>query len=270
MNIVSLGFIVWFFAFVIFLVAKLLILSQIPEEYKGIELPDREDDIELKKVRSLYKGAEYCSAFVWIFGLITLISITQYFFIQTASVVSGSMKPTINTGDYFFVDRISYGFHKPNYDDIIFFKVPKEALIVEGYKGDYYEPPVDGISRFLDDMSGKDNRPNYVKRLIGMPGDEILLTPFGLYRNGKTVKDHFREKSQMYYPTKSDYLKGNKSVIYKNKYFFVKVPKDEYFVLGDNINESLDSRDWGFVNRKEIKGKVCYIYFPFNRKGRVK
>lgn len=270
MNIVTLGFIVWLFAFAIALTVKFLILSQIPEEYKGVELPNREDDPELKKVRSMFKGVELASAFVWIFGFITLLSITQYFFIQTGSVVSGSMKPTINTGDYFFVDRISFGFNKPGFDDVIFFKVPKKALIVEGYKGDFYEPPVDGFSRFLDDMSGRDNRPNYVKRIIGVPGDEILVSPMGLYRNGKLTKNHFKEKSDMIFPTKTDYLKGNMSIIYKNNYYFVKVPKDKYFVMGDNINKSLDSRDWGFVDRKEIKGKVVYIYFPLNRKGKVK
>lgn len=270
MNIVRLGFIVWFLAFAVFLVIKLLILSQIPDDYKGVKLPEREDDAELDRVKSLFKGVDLCNVFVWIFGLITVLSISQYYFVQTAAVVSDSMKPTLTKGDCFIVNRFAYSFDKPKHNDIISFKVPPKAMVIEGYTGKIYKPPIDGLSRFLDDMIGKDNRPNYVKRIVGMPGDKLYLSENGLYINGVLAENHFREKSIMPFPTYHDYLNGNELVVNNRGFYYIQVPENKYFVIGDNVNESLDSRDWGCVDRRDIKGKVNFIYYPFNRNGKIK
>lgn len=270
MNIVRLGFIVWFLAFLVFLTAKLFILAQIPEYYKGVKLPDREDDQELKAVKFWFSAVDLCNALLWIFGLITVLSVSQYYFVQTVAVVSDSMKPALEKRDCIVVNRFVYSYRKPDYGDIICFKVPPEAMIIEGYTGKIYKPPIDGFSRFLDDMAGKDSRPTYVKRIAGLPGDRLLLTHKGLYRNGVLAEDHFRERSLMVFPTYKDYENGNRLVVRTKNYCYIQVPKDKYFVIGDNVNESLDSRDWGCVDRKDIKGKINYIYYPFKRKGKVR
>ena len=246
-----------------------LIISQIPEDYKGVNLPDNENDSELKTAKLLFAGAEVCNIFLWVFGLITFLSLSQYFFVQTSLVTSGSMRPTLLVGDAFIVNRLEYIYKKPKCDDIISFKVPPEAMVIDGYEGEIYKPPHDGLSRFLDDMAGKNNKPNYVKKIVGCPGDKLLLTQEGLYRNGVLVKTYFNANSIMTYPTYTDFVNKKEFIINENGIYYAIVPKNKYFVIGDNVNYSFDSRDWGCVDRQDIKGRVKYIYFPFRRKGKI-
>lgn len=96
-----------------------------------------------------------------------------------------------------------------------------------------------------------DNGKDYlIKRVIGLPGERIDYYDNDLYINGKKVKEN--------------YGKG------KTEDFKVKVPKDSYFVLGDNREDSLDSRYYGAFNKKSILGKTNFTVFPFNRFGNKK
>ena len=96
-----------------------------------------------------------------------------------------------------------------------------------------------------------DNGKDYlIKRVIALPNEEIEYKDNKLYINGKLIKDK--------------YGKG------KTKDFKVKLKKDEYFVLGDNREDSLDSRYYGPFNKKRILGKTSFTVFPFNRFGNKK
>ena len=93
-----------------------------------------------------------------------------------------------------------------------------------------------------------DNGKDYIiKRVIGLPNEEIEYKGNKLYINGKVIKDKFANG--------------------KTNDFKVKLKKDEYFALGDNRKDSLDSRYYGPFNKKKILGKTSYTIFPFNRFG---
>ena len=96
-----------------------------------------------------------------------------------------------------------------------------------------------------------DNGKDYIiKRVIGLPGEEVEYKDNKLYINGKETKDKF----------------GNG----KTNDFKVKVPKNSYYALGDNREDSLDSRYYGSFNSKKILGKTSFTVFPFNRFGNKK
>lgn len=105
------------------------------------------------------------------------------------------------------------------------------------------------LKRF--DIAVVDNGKDYlIKRVIALPGEEIEYKDNKLYINGKLIKDKY----------------GNG----KTNDFKVKVDKNSYFVLGDNREDSLDSRYYGAFNKKNILGKTSFIIFPFNRFGNKK
>lgn len=105
------------------------------------------------------------------------------------------------------------------------------------------------LERF--DIAVVDNGKDYlIKRVIGLPNEEIEYKDNKLYINGKLVKDK--------------YGNGN------TKDFKIKVEKDSYFVMGDNRENSLDSRYYGSFNKKKILGTTSFIIFPFNRFGNKK
>lgn len=106
------------------------------------------------------------------------------------------------------------------------------------------------IFDFPDDETQK-----YVKRIIGLPGETVYITEGKVYINGSEE------------PLLEPYLKEDWTIATGPFYF--EVPEDSYFVMGDNRNNSYDSRYWNntFVSRDKITGKAWFIYFPFNRMG---
>lgn len=88
-----------------------------------------------------------------------------------------------------------------------------------------------------------------VKRLIGMGGDTVEVRDRQLYVNGKAVDEPYLAE-----PMNSDFPE-------------TEVPEGKYFVLGDNRNQSLDSRYWGFVNAEDVSGQALFIYYPFSEMG---
>ncbi len=144
------------------------------------------------------------------------------FIIVNAQVPSGSMENTILTGDRLIGNRLAYLFEEPERGDIVIFKYP-------------------------DDESQ-----NFVKRIIGVPGDVIQISDGHVYVNGEQLEeDYLRE------PMNSD--GGELTYV---------VPADCYFMLGDNRNNSKDSRYWNntFVSKDKIIAKVSFRYFNVRTK----
>ncbi len=144
------------------------------------------------------------------------------FIIVNAQVPSGSMENTILTGDRLIGFRLAYLFHEPERGDIVIFKYP-------------------------DDESQ-----NFVKRVIGVPGDVINIKNGHVYVNGEMLEeDYIRE------PMNSD----GEDLTYV-------VPSGSYFMLGDNRNNSKDSRYWTntFVSKDKIIAKVSFRYFNVKTK----
>ena len=140
------------------------------------------------------------------------------FVIVNASVPTGSMEGTIRVSDRIVAFRLSYLFSTPNRFDIIVFRGPDDTSIL------------------------------YVKRIVGLPGDEVNIRDGRVYINDSTEALRY------------DFVQG---AIFGNFGPYI-VPEGHYFVLGDNRGNSVDSRHWNntFVDRNEILGRVIFRYWP--------
>lgn len=141
------------------------------------------------------------------------------------------MRPTFLEGDRIFVDKVSYRFHGPERGDIIVFRYPL------------------------------DKKKDFVKRLVGFPGDKIEIREGKIYLNGTPLNEP--PFSDHYYYNRDDWSYGKEGQIFE-------VPAHSYFALGDNSAQSSDSRNWGFVPEKNMVGKAFCIWWPPNRVKLVK
>ena len=159
------------------------------------------------------------------------------FVVQAFKIPSGSMIPTFQVGDRIFVNKFIYGARVP------FFNVNLPAV---------RQPKRGDIIVFISpDTPQKD----FVKRLIAVGGEKVQIRDRRIFINGKIVDEPTSIRSIDYYNA-GDYGKEGQ---------VIEVPKDSYFVLGDNSGSSRDSRFWGFVPKKNLLGKVIFIYWPLHR-----
>jgi len=197
--------------------------------------------------------------------VIALIAIViRSFIVAPFKIPSSSMVPTLEVGDYLFVTRYDYGFRIPLTDIQI---APKEARRGDVAVFDYPE----------------ERSTDYIKRIVGLPGDKILYKDNELYVNGK----------KMPLEKKGDraYFLGDGSVdmsgLFEERLFDVEhevlrkpysikdgewmVPSGHYMVLGDNRNNSRDSRFWGFVPQSYLVGKAQVVWWSWDgAKGTVR
>ena len=161
-----------------------------------------------------------------------LIGIT---FVKTTIVRQTSMLPTLQDGNYLLLSKQAYVFNEFKHEDIVVFDSGERA---------------DTTGSLLN----FDNKKYYIKRIIGLPGDEITIKNKKVYRNGKEI-------DQSYTLDKATKTNGNGQVEV-NK---LKIPKGKLFVLGDNRYNSADSRstDVGLVSMDKVYGKAVLRIFPF-------
>lgn len=201
-------------------------------------------------------------------GLIVIIVFAcRSIFYEPYRIPSGSMIPTLMIGDFILVDKFAYGFKVPFSDyfgDPIYiteFKSPKRGDVV--------------VFKFP-----KQPEINYIKRVVGIPGDKVEVIDNVVYVNGKSIDrkeidgkeimmdmdDKFKHYSFKFYENKVGKKKYISQVngIYmgqRSTYPEVTVPKGKYFVMGDNRDHSSDSRYWGFVPKENIKGRALFVWF---------
>ena len=162
------------------------------------------------------------------------------FIIQAFKIPSSSMEPTLLIGDHLLVNRLSYVLKVP-FTDMVLFNLgdPKRGDVV------VFRYPVDRTKDFI-------------KRVIAVSGDTVEIKDKAIYVNGKKAEDsHAYFADQTIIPA---YLSPK-----DNLPAFV-VPKNSYFVMGDNRDRSLDSRFWGFVGKDDLVGRALVLYFSWNGK----
>ncbi len=153
------------------------------------------------------------------------------FVVQAYKIPSGSMIPTLMVGDHILVNKFIYGVKIPYLrKTIIPGKMPERGDVIV----------------FIFPL---DKSKDFIKRVIGLPGDTIRIEGKKVYINGKL------------YPDKHAYYDNSKPLI--KEFGPVKVPKWGLFVMGDNRNHSYDSRFWGFVPLSYVKGKAFFIYWSW-------
>ncbi|MCU9612481.1 signal peptidase I [Caldibacillus lycopersici] len=171
------------------------------------------------------EGIEWLKALVM--GFIIFLIIQMFFF--TNYVVEGeSMTPTLQDGDKLVVNKISYRFSDINRFDVVVFHA--------------------------------NDKEDYVKRVIGLPGDEITYQDDHLYINNKFFNEPYLDKF------KKQVTDGllTKNFTLQELTGQMQVPEGYLFVLGDNRKNSFDSRQFGFVSMNEVVGKVNLRYWPIN------
>ena len=201
---------------------------------------------------------------------ILLALFIRTFIIQAFKIPSGSMKPTLLVGDHLLVNKFIYGIRIPIIDKfLIQFKEPERGDVV------VFKWP-------------KDESLDFIKRVIGVEGDTIQIKDKQLYVNNKKVKEQLLDekvKNQLFGKYNDDEITnadayeetiGNRKhiILYqpalekleKNKndnFGPVTVPADSIFVMGDNRDNSEDSRYWGYVKLEKIKGEALIIYWSW-------
>lgn len=169
-----------------------------------------------------------------LFVALVLALVIRTFVIQAFKIPSESMLNTLLVGDHLLASKFAYGVKIPFSHVYIWQgKDPQRGDII------IFEYPND---------PGTD----FIKRVIGVPGDIIEVRNKQLYRNGEPVKEDYIRFTE---PDRIQPIRDN--------FGPVTVPQDKYFVMGDNRDNSMDSRFWGFVSRSAVRAKAWRIYWSW-------
>jgi signal peptidase I len=160
------------------------------------------------------------------------------FIVQAFKIPSGSMQNTLLVGDYILVNKFIYGVKIPFTDTIVVpVKEPKRGDIV--------------VFKFPEDPS-KD----FIKRVVAVGGDTVQLVDKQVFVNGELQQDDFAvHTDQRVYP---------QGLQFRDNFGPITVPEGKLFTMGDNRDESNDSRFWGFVDVSAVRGKAFMIYWSWD------
>lgn len=187
---------------------------------------------------------------------LALFIVIRAFGVEAFKIASGSMEHTLFEGDFLLINKLVYGagipgvghklpaIHAPRRGDVVVFTYPVDPSL------------------------------NYVKRIVGIPGDTVQMREGTLIRNGELVRENYVQHS----PDEADqsdedfrwqkaYLVGGASIENyrpsRNNWGPLVVPPHDYFVLGDNRDNSSDSRYWGFVADSLVRGQPIVVYYSY-------
>jgi signal peptidase I len=180
-------------------------------------------------------------------AVLLVFCVVRPFVLQTFYIPSGSMLPTLQEKDRIVVLKCWYRFQPPKAGDIVVFRAPKSA-----YYGNPRENPDLNVPK------------DFIKRLVGTPGDRLRVQDATLYRNGQPQQEPYIDwPPVMPWPGRGDHE--------------LVVPPGQYVVMGDNRNHSNDSTRWElptrgpdriqapFLSREMLLGKAWFIFWPLNR-----
>lgn len=174
-----------------------------------------------------------------------IATFVRTFFFQMYRIPTESMVPVLMPGDKVFVDRLRYGT-----------RIPIINVHLDGFRdlrrGDVvvFVPPQEAVKPWY-------KRKQFIKRLVGLPGERLLIRGGDIYINGVRIIDeaiatnYYRSEPQF-----GEYATADNEVL---------IPQDKYFFLGDNSSNSKDSRDWGCADREWIVGRALFIWWPPQR-----
>ena len=172
---------------------------------------------------------------------IILALFIRAFIVQAFKIPSGSMKNTLQIGDHILVNKFIYGV-----------KLPFTSTTIIPYKN----PQRGDIVVFKFQREPKKEFIDFIKRTIGVPGDVIEIRNKEVYVNKKRLEQDYAIYTDLHIIPKAMQPRDN--------FGPVTVPEDSIFVMGDNRDHSYDSRFWGFVDLKDVKGKAFIIYWSWD------
>lgn len=214
-----------------------------------------------------------------LFPVIVTVFILRSFLFEPFKIPSGSMIPTLHIGDLILVNKFHYGIRLP----VANTKVTSGTPVQRGDVMVFRYPPKPSV--------------DYIKRVVGIPGDEVAYLNKKLTVNGQPVAveplpDYFDDSTMRYFRHQREQLLGKTHQIiidnerpafipgaeefpfrdqcrYSAEGVVCKVPEGHYFMMGDNRDNSLDSRYWGFVPDKNIVGKAFFVWMNFGNFKRI-
>ena len=190
---------------------------------------DDETKGEVILVKLFKSGVNFVFDFLETIVVALSVFVVIYLFIvQPHEVKGSSMEPTFQNNEYIITDKVSYRFGKPNRGDVVIFKAP-------------VNPDVE-----------------YIKRIIGLPGETVMIENGRIYIDGKILNEPYLEDLTPVFP--GGFIKEGVAA---------SVPEDHYFVMGDNRPHSSDSREFGPIEKKLIIGKAVFRYWPINNLGLI-
>ena len=203
---------------------------------------------------------EYSKSF---FPVILLVFFIRSFVAEPFKIPSGSMMPTLLAGDFILVSKFSYGIRVPilNYTMIEVDKPKRGDVFV------FHYPPKPSI--------------DYIKRVVGLPGDVIEYKSKTLYINNKKIEQTFVDKypylmNEIHHIEAKEFKEAlgnvNHSILIHDlpgENFKFEVPQGHYLAFGDNRDNSADSRVWGFVPEHNLVGRAFFIWFNFGELKRI-
>lgn len=188
---------------------------------------------------------------------VVLFGVIRTFFVEAFKIPSGSMEHTLQVGDFLLVNKLVYGAEVP-------FTHKRLPRLRDPHRGDVivFEYPEDPTK-------------NFVKRLVGVPGDTLEMREGILIRNGASLAERYVEHTEPDMDPAPEDFRWQRDYLVKtaaaapgyhpsrNNWGPLVVPNGNYFVLGDNRDNSLDSRYWGFVPDSLVKGQPFVIYYSY-------
>jgi signal peptidase I len=249
--------------------------ERVGERFADENAPQTRARLRDEKLRQPW-WLEYSASF---FPVILVVFVVRSFIVEPFKIPSGSMVPTLLVGDFILVNKFEYGLRLP----IINTKLNEGKPLTRGDVVVFRYP--------------KDESVDYIKRVIGLPGDTVSYQDKKLTINGKPVPetalpDYFDDERIGYAKQFEEDLDGRKNAILNNTSVppFVigaddfpfrdncvynaqgvtcKVPPGHYFMMGDNRDNSADSRYWGFVPDQNIVGRAFFIWMNFSDLKRI-
>ncbi|MEA3118182.1 MAG: signal peptidase [Paraburkholderia sp.] len=249
--------------------------ARIGERFADENAPQTRQRLRDEKLRQPW-WLEYTASF---FPVILAVFLVRSFVVEPFKIPSGSMVPTLLVGDFILVDKFAYGLRLP----IINTKITHGEPVRRGDVVVFRYP--------------KDESVDYIKRVVGLPGDVVAYEDKQLTINGKPVPeaslpDYFDEESVAYAKRFDETLDGRKNAIlnnpavppfiigaedypyrdncsYNSRGVVCKVPAGHYFMMGDNRDNSADSRYWGFVPDANLVGRAFFVWMNFSNLKRI-
>ncbi len=228
------------------------------EPEKGLDQKKGEEEKNKGKKKGVFR--EYTEA---ILLALLLALFLRAFVVQAFKIPSGSMKETLQIGDHILVNKLLYRTWTKEDLAEMFEVVP---ILGEAIRSLTQILPFDYHFRFKDAKRGdilvfkfpRDETRDFIKRVIGLPGDTIEVREKTVFVNGKPLVEPYAKYNE----------RGDQGAFAaRDKFGPVRVPEGHLFMMGDNRDNSLDSRAWGFLNMNKVRGEAFIIYWSCKEPG---
>ena len=190
--------------------------------------------IDFRSNRGFFSLGAFILEFIQSIVLALSVFVLLYLFVAQPNEVKGnSMYPSFENGEYLLTDKLSYQFSAPKRGDVVVFKAPATESCAE-------------------------DECEYIKRIIGIPGDKVMVKEGKVTLNGELLKEEFLPSDYVTDP--GEFLQEGVERI---------IPEGQYLCLGDNRSHSRDGREFGPILKESMVGRAFFVYWPPKRAGLV-